>query len=181
MLIKEQRDKIRQTILNSLGEEETFVFDWYTDHYMASNKGRVMNFLTKKILKPTKNNRGYYYVKLYNNGKKHTVGVHTLVARAFLNNLKEYEVNHIDLDKSNNSLSNLELTTRQENLDHARLNGAFKSLKGEKSPSCKFNNSIITNMLFMKKSGYKLSDIAKKYNTSISYACTLIKKGKQNE
>lgn len=173
------RENMRKAILNFLGEEEKFVFD-PSSKYLVSNFGNIFSPYTQKFLKPIKNNRGYYYVKIYNNGTKQTVPVHVVVARSFYN-VKGFEVNHIDLDKSNNSLKNLELVTRQENLEHAKLNGAFKSLKGENSPSCIFTNRLINDMIEMKKTGKSLKQIAEKYKTSSSYVCTLIKKGKQNE
>lgn len=172
---KENRDLIRKVVIDYIGDREIFALDMYEDGYSISNFGRVLNLNTGKILKPSKNDKGYYSVKYYVNGNKKTMLVHRLVMRAFLPNCEDYEVNHMNTDKSDNKLVNLELMTRSENLKHAKENGCYKSLKMEESPSFKFTKEIVDNMIEMKKSGSRLSEIATKYNTSISYTCTMIK------
>ena len=60
--------------------------------------------------------------------------VHRLVAEAFLPNKNQLtEVNHIDGNKKNNKLSNLEWSSRQANMDHARRIGLWSARKGEAS------------------------------------------------
>lgn len=168
------RDANRAAIMRYFGDEEIFIPDVIFPEYHISNYGRVFSTYTNKLLKSTKNDKGYYYVGLYSNGFCTSTLVHAMVARTFLNNL-EYEVNHISANKSDNSLFNLELVTRRENLDHARKAGLFKSRKLELSPSFRFTKEMVADMIKMQDSGYKLKDIAKKYNTSQSYACTMIK------
>lgn len=80
--------------------------------------------LKGKILKPFMQNSGYLVVDLMINGKKIKKLVHRLVAKTFISNYSEdLDVNHIDCNKTNNSLSNLECITRAENLKHAKLHG----------------------------------------------------------
>lgn len=77
-----------------------------------------------KELKPYKHPVGYLTVGLWKNGERERHLVHRLVAQSFLpnpNNLPE--VNHKDLDKSNNRVSNLEWVSREGNLLHAEENG----------------------------------------------------------
>lgn len=171
---KKDRDNMRQAMLNYIGDKEIFAYDPYSENYLISNLGRVFSQATNRFLKPTKNDTGYFYVKLYFNNKKKTVHLHRLVARTFLN-MTNYEVNHINAIKSDNRLINLELVTREENLQHARDNKLFKSRKGLDSPSFIFTNEIIDDMICLKKQKKKLKEIASKYNTSQSYVCTLIK------
>lgn len=168
------RDANRAAIMKYFRDEEIFIPDIIFPEYHISNYGRVFSTYTNKLLKSTKNDKGYYYVGLYSNGFCTSTLVHVMVARTFLNNL-EYEVNHLSADKSDNSLFNLELVTRRENLDHAKKAGLFKSRKLELSPSFRFTKEMVADMIKMQDSGYKLKDIAKKYNTSQSYACTMIK------
>lgn len=77
-----------------------------------------------KQLKTSINNAGYEVVGLTLHGKRHLVSVHRLIASYFIpnpNNLPE--VNHKDLNKLNNKVSNLEWCSRKDNLLHAELMG----------------------------------------------------------
>jgi len=75
-----------------------------------------------KILKQTQNkNTGYYAVTLSlgARGKVRTIDVHRLVAEAFIPNVYDKpQVNHDDLCKANNSVTNLEWVTSVENMQH---------------------------------------------------------------
>lgn len=73
------------------------------------------------------NGTQYKCVSYCENGKSRTVTVHRLVAEAFIPNPDgKPEVNHIDGNRSNNNVSNLEWCTRQENCIHAYANGLIK-------------------------------------------------------
>lgn len=93
--------------------------------YDVSENGIVVNTKTNKVLKPYVSKRGYYRVKLYT--VEHSAKmfqVHRLVAQAFIpnpNNLPE--VNHIDGNKLNNCVDNLEWCTAKDNTKHAYENG----------------------------------------------------------
>lgn len=95
--------------------------------YEVSNQGRVKSIPRKRckgnVLKPHIV-KGYEYVHLSKDGKAKYLKVHRLVADAFLPEIqgKSY-VNHIDGNKTNNSVKNLEWCTASENLKHARENG----------------------------------------------------------
>lgn len=89
------------------------------NRYSVSNYGRVRNNETRKILKPRKNSRGYFRVYLYLNEFKRDFFVHKLVANAFLGKRpKGYVINHLDGDKQNNCVWNLEYCTQSENMKH---------------------------------------------------------------
>ena len=95
----------------------------YYGIYQASNFGRIRNAKTLSIRKPI--NYGLYYtIELSNNGKKKLFLVHRLVAITFLPNpLNKREINHIDGNKHNNKVDNLEWATRKENAMHSARTG----------------------------------------------------------
>jgi len=91
--------------------------------YEASNLSRLRNAKTSRILVSYHNPlTGYVQIRLFINGTGVTRLVHRLLALAFLDleEKSELQVNHIDFDRSNNALSNLELVTRSENALHSR-------------------------------------------------------------
>lgn len=70
---------------------------------------------------------GYARVRLIVGGKRINFYIHRLVAEAFIDNPeRKKEVNHIDGKKNNNHFSNLEWTTRKENMSHAIKSGLVK-------------------------------------------------------
>lgn len=93
------------------------------DNYEASNTGKVRNRLTKQILKPNTNSKGYRHVVLYKGSRKnkHMVGVHRAVAMAWLpTNDLSLTVNHIDEDKNNNNVNNLEWMSNKDNIQYSQ-------------------------------------------------------------
>lgn len=97
-------------------------------NYEVSNLGRVRSVeryakhkngyrkVETRILKPTISNKGYYMVALSKNSKMHTYTIHKLVIDTFIGNDKDLIINHIDGNKLNNNLSNLEYVTQKENI-----------------------------------------------------------------
>lgn len=92
----------------------------YGGKYMVSNQGRVKSCQRNKILKNQIGSHGYYCVSLCNDGEKTSHLVHRLVAVAFLSNPKSLPyVNHIDENKLNPSIGNLEWCTEKHNAQHS--------------------------------------------------------------
>ena len=89
----------------------------FEGRYEVSNMGRVRNSLSGKVLKPS-TYEGYKRVNLsIGRGKYKTIGVHRLVAFAFVDGYAEgLEVNHIDENPSNNKSTNLEWMTHAKNV-----------------------------------------------------------------
>ena len=101
---------------------------WVTvkDHpkYEVSSCGRVRNIKTGRILKQFTNTQGYYVLSIDGRSKR----VHRLVADSFYDgDHTGLDVNHIDGNKKNNHISNLEWCTRSENVRHAFKLGLSKS------------------------------------------------------
>lgn len=84
--------------------------------YKINNKGEIYSTKSNKKIKPIKQHTGYYHVSLCKNGKIYQKRVHRLVAQTFIPNfLNKPDVNHIDMNKSNNCVENLEWVTKKEN------------------------------------------------------------------
>ena len=92
--------------------------------YEINKNGEVRNAKNKNTIVGDINNCGYYRVSLYNKGQRKRYFRHRLVAEQFLDKPEGKDfVNHIDGDKSNNSLENLEWVSQSENEKHAFENG----------------------------------------------------------
>ena len=91
------------------------------ENYEVSDNGEVRNKKTGRILKNSPTTYGYLRVNLRANNESYTKYVHQLVARNFLEG--EGEVNHIDGNKSNNNINNLEWVSHKQNITHAEETG----------------------------------------------------------
>lgn len=93
------------------------------EDYMVSDKGRIKSFKNDKevgrILVTIVGSRKYPLINLMKDGKMNQFTVHRLVALHFLKNEVGHPfVNHIDLNKENNNVVNLEWCTARENITH---------------------------------------------------------------
>lgn len=111
----------------------------YESLYQVSNLGNVksLNYnKTKKerLLKLTKNKDGYLQVNLHKEGKAKIYRVHRLVALAFIpnNDKTKDQVNHIDEDKTNNRVENLEWCTREYNHNYGTRTERMAKAKSKK-------------------------------------------------
>jgi hypothetical protein len=112
--------------------------------YQISSLGRIKSkkYGDWKILNPHTESNGYKGVKIRyeNTEKRKTVLVHWLVARAFIRKPEgKCEINHIDGNKTNNKVENLEWVTSKENIEHAVKNGLFKPFGKERKPVIAIN------------------------------------------
>jgi uncharacterized HNH endonuclease L245 len=100
----------------------------YENLYKVSNTGKIFSLKSNKILSTKcSNTKAYLTVKLTNDiGKVTTYRVHRIVAETFLKNPKhKSQVNHIDMNRHNNNIKNLEWVTAKENTKHALKNKPF--------------------------------------------------------
>lgn len=119
----------------------------YEGYYQVSNLGRVKSlprlliysdgqkhYYKEKILKPQKHYRGYLLVVLCKCGVRCGDVVHRLVAEAFIPNPNNYnEINHIDEDKTNNRVDNLEWCTHIYNINFGTRNERMSDSKKKTS------------------------------------------------
>lgn len=114
--------------------------------YTVSDDGRVYSLRAGKYLKPVVMESKYLYVHLCNGKKTKSRRLHRVVAEAFIpnpNNLPQ--VNHIDGNKNNCSVRNLEWCSQEKNMKHAIEAGLFNP-KGENNPSAKLTESDVRNI-----------------------------------
>ena len=99
--------------------------DGYDGMYQVSDLGRVRSKHSGewKVLRASKNNRGYLVVTLHKDGKQKTANVHRIVAQAFIPNDDESktQINHINECKDFNKVSNLEWCSAQYNTTYNNL------------------------------------------------------------
>ena len=116
-------------------EEKFLDIPGYEGRYQIGNHGNVrslnyQNTGKSKLLTPVKHHMGYLLVHL---GVKKIKMIHTLVAEAFIPNPAQKPfVNHIDGNKHNNDVSNLEWVTSKENMEHAIRTGLRDPHKNNK-------------------------------------------------
>ena len=142
-------------------------------NYSVSNEGRVKN--DKIFLKLSYNKRGYSQVVLWNENKNKIQTIHRLVAQAFIPNPdNKPEVNHIDYNKTNNHVSNLEWATKKENEDHALQNGL--KVKGEQNGGSKLTEIEVIEVRKLFKEGWLKKDLAQKFGITRNSISNIIKR-----
>lgn len=88
-------------------------------NYQINENGDIKSFRNNKVITNKLNHGGYHYVGLWYEGKLHSRLVHRLVAQTFIPNPdNKPQVNHVDSNKINNHVSNLEWCTQKENMKH---------------------------------------------------------------
>lgn len=96
----------------------------FEDLYLVSDLGRVFSLTKQRVRKTKPNSTGYSSLTLCKNGRVTFFHVHVLVALAFLGpRPTRHVVNHLDGDKTNPALTNLEYCTYKQNSDHAIRTG----------------------------------------------------------
>lgn len=106
----------------------------FGERYLVNEYGDVYSKYSKKIISKRLDKYGYLKCNLYFKGKYKTPTIHRLVALAFIPNPdNKPQVNHIDGDKLNNHVSNLEWVTNRENINHGYENGLLVGKAGEEN------------------------------------------------
>lgn len=127
-------------------------------------KGEALTWMDERIKAPSPQREGYLSAHLYREGRMSKRYVHRLVAEAFLQNPIDLpEVNHLDGDKRNNSLPNLEWSSRSDNCRHAIDTALYKMAKGEDSGNAKITELDVLEIRRLAESGTFHKDIASIY------------------
>lgn len=118
--------------------------DGFNGDYLISNFGNLKSrkYNKEKLLSLTPNLYGYIEKQLYKESRYYTKKIHRLVAEAFIPNLNNLpQVNHIDGNKQNNCVSNLEWCTSLENVHH-RYEVLHKFRSSDKKVICVETNIV---------------------------------------
>lgn len=148
----------------------------YEGLYQVSNLGNIKS-VDRKIERSTSvmelkgktmsqyiGNTGYPMVSLCINGECKRYSVHRIVAKAFLSNpLNKAYVNHIDGNKQNSNLENLEWSTPTENSIHAHENGLTNVARGERQRSAKLT---VDKVKFIRESSKTVRELSLMFNVS---------------
>jgi hypothetical protein len=128
------------------------------NRYLISNEGRLLTTGYKggskpSIMKPAKDAKGYYRTMLLINGKFSTIKIHRVVAQTWIeNNENKIQVNHINFNRDDNRVDNLEWVTPKENTLHSYNAGRIKKpictnfVKGEEIGTSKLTEKDIVEI-----------------------------------
>jgi hypothetical protein len=142
------------------------------ENYSITEDGKVFSHRKDRYITLGKHAKGYRNANLWERQKAKNFLVHRLVALAFISNPENHkEVNHIDGNKENNHVSNLEWCTRTENIKHSYDTGLYIHPKGEKWWSSKLNEEdvkYIRNNYKFRDKKFSFAAMAKDFNVSIT-------------
>lgn len=170
-------------------EEEWRDIKGYEGLYQVSNCGRIKSLSrliynvghgytkrsSERIKKLGTHTKGYLQVQLCKNGANKTIKVHRLVAQAFIPNPNNFlQVDHIDGDKTNNHVTNLEWVTNTENHKRKMCMGLNVNLSGEKHGRNKYSEEVVKKLYIEYLNGIPQNKLALKYNvnkTTVNAIC----------
>jgi len=137
--------------------------------YLIYSDGTVESLLTGKKITKRVGPKGYYQINLCINGKCKTFMFHRLMASVFIDNPHNLPcVNHIDGNKLNNTLSNLEWVTYRYNTLHALKIDLIHTARGKSTNNGRFEDFDIKEIRNLANNGMTQKEIADIYNVSKS-------------
>ncbi len=145
------------------------------DYYAITDEGKVYSDNSGLMKTRNKGNTEYQIINfMRKDGTKKTYRLHRLVLMAFnpVKDMDKLEVNHIDGNKKNNNLSNLEWCTPSENQRHAFNTGLQKARRGQSSNWSKLTQTDINKIFELRQQGLTQKEIAEQVGctrSNISY------------
>lgn len=131
--------------------------------YYVRDDGTIYSARTNKVLSPQLDKDGYQKVQMMStDGKRHRYSVHRLILENFnpVEGMENLQVNHIDGNKENNKLENLEWTTCKENIQHAIDNNLRAKING----AAKLTIEQVKEIFVRSHRGEKNVDLGREYN-----------------
>lgn len=133
--------------------------------YIATSDGKVFNEKTGKYLRPQSNGRYYKVTLSLGNSKQQQFLLHRIIAECFVPNLmKKKEVNHINGDKYDNRIENLEWVTPSENQIHAVKNNLKKH--GTDLWNGKFTKEQVLKIIKRKQNGESCRKLGEEFGVN---------------
>ena len=151
----------------------------YKDRYIAFNDGSFYDNLSNRYLALGVKDNGYLIVRLAGPEGSKGYLVHRVIAMTFMpiKNSGKYQVNHIDGDKTNNAMYNLEWVTGSENMMHAKTMGLWNG-NGENNGNAKYTDAQIEEVCKYLQEG-KLTNLQISEITGVTPAMvSMVKIGK---
>lgn len=141
--------------------------------YAVSQSGKLYN-LSESEIQGSKDRKGYIHVSLSKDGVRKTFLLHRLVASAYIENPNNYpQVNHIDGNKSNNSVDNLEWATASSNVIHA-YNTGLSDYSGERNGRAKYSDIFISTIRKDFEEGLTRKQLSALYSISYSHIVSIL-------
>lgn len=137
--------------------------------YAITKEGFAWNVRKNRPLALTTCKDGYLRAQMCMNGKPILGRVHRLVWPAFYGEIPSgLQINHLDGNKTNNCLWNLELVSQSENLRHAYKHGLMRPKKGERNGAAKLTEDLVLKIIDALKSERTSASLAREYRMSES-------------
>lgn len=160
-------------------DEELIWVDTPHKTHFISEKGDIINKRNFYKLNPCISPSGYLMVDKNLSYSRKSGGLHRIVYESFIGVIPEgLQINHMDGDKTNNHISNLELCTPSENTIHAYTTGLARGRKGEENHNSKLTELQVKEIYTLFEQGYTNDFIAKLYQIHSRYV-SLIRHGKR--
>ena len=142
----------------------------FNQKYMIDENGNIWSpYRGGKYLHPSPTQKGYYRIVLQTSKGRKTFQLHRLVLETFnpIENCDKLEVNHINGDKSDNTLKNLEWCTGSFNVKHSLETGLKTPARGENISGSKLTEQQVLEICdLLKNSNLSLQDIGNKFGVS---------------
>lgn len=142
--------------------------------YFDNRVGLVTRQRKARIKSPSRSSNGYWGVNLYKLGVSRRFNLHRLVCTAFIGACPEgQEVRHLDGDRTNNRLTNLQFGTKLQNAADREAHG--RTYRGPAHGMFKVTDEMVSAVLADRASGLYYYQIAERHGISKAHVCNICK------